>query len=337
GNGNYPDDVAKIILNRCATAGCHNAASYSGAGGLDLTTWDKLFEGGNTGAVVIPYRPDFSTLCFYTNIDTLLGVTLTPTMPVNNTPLGKEEYITLRDWVTAGAPSAGGKIMFADNPARKKFYVANQLCDVVTVFDMESLLQMRYVTVGNKAVEEFPRTVKVSPDKRHWYVSFFATSDVVQKFSAVDDRPIGQINLGSGSWTSFVITSDSKYGYFVDNSNPGKVAYADLEQMQLVATYTFEGKFRYPSGIAINEQFKTIYVGNITGNYIYTIDISNPMYPSIKELPIDGSTEILHHSTLNPAELLTDDKGNCIVACAGFEELRIINMKTDVVTHTIPL
>lgn len=337
GNGNYPDNVAKIILNKCATVGCHNAASYSGAGGLDLTTWNKLFEGGNTGAVVIPYRPDFSTLCFYTNTDTSLGVTLAPTMPVNNTPLSKEEYITLRDWVAAGAPSADGKIMFADNPVRKKFYVANQLCDVVTVFDMESLLQMRYVTVGNKLAEEFPRTVKVSPDKRHWYVSFFATSDIVQKFSAMDDRPIGQINLGSGSWTSFIITSDSKYGFFVDNSNPGKVVYADLEQMQLLATYTFEGKFRYPSGIAINEQFKTIYVGNTTGNYIYTIDISNPMHPSIKELPIDGSTQILHHSTLNPGELLTDDKGNCIVACAGSEELRIINMKTDVVTHNIPL
>ena len=50
GNGNYPDNVATIILNKCATSGCHNNASYEGAGGLNLTTWDKLFEGGNTGA-----------------------------------------------------------------------------------------------------------------------------------------------------------------------------------------------------------------------------------------------------------------------------------------------
>ncbi len=337
GNGNYPDNVAKIILTKCATTGCHNNASYTGAGGLNLTTWDKLFEGGNTGAVVIPYRPDFSTVCFYTNTDTTLGPTLIPTMPVNSNPLSKEEYITLRDWIEAGAPDTKGNIKFADNPSRSKLYVTNQLCDVVTVFDIATKLQMRYITAGNKPAEEFPRTVKVSPDRKHWYVSFFATSDMVQKFSAVDDKLIGEINLGQGSWTSFVISNNSKYGFFVDNNNPGKVAYADLENMQLLATYTFGGKFRYPSGIAINEEFKTIYVGNTTGNYIYTIDITDPLNPAIKELPIDGGTEILYHSTLNPSELVTDDKSNCIVACTGSGELKIINMKTDKVVQSIPL
>lgn len=337
GNGNYPDAVATIIITKCATTGCHNNASYEGAGGLNLTTWDKLFEGGNTGAVVIPYRPDFSTLCFYTNTDSTFGPTLIPTMPVNNPPLSKQEYMVLRDWIADGAPSATGKVKFADNPSRSKIYVTNQLCDVVTVFDTETLLQMRYVPVGKKTDEEFPRTVHVSPDKKHWYVSFFTTSDFVQKFNAVDDHLVGEINIGPGAWTSFVITQDSKYGFFVDNNNPGKVVYADLEKMQLLATYTFGGKFRYPSGIAINEEFKTIYVGNTTGNYIYTIDITDPMNPAIKELPIDGGTEILYHSTLNPGELITDNKSNCVVACAGSGELKIINMKTDKVVQSIQL
>lgn len=337
GNGNYPEDIAKIILTKCATTGCHNDASHTGSGGLNLTTWDKLFEGGNTGAAVIPYRPDFSTFCFYTNTDTSLGPTLIPTMPVNDNPLSNEEYITLRDWIAEGAPDAKGNIKFADNPSRSKIYVTNQLCDVVTVFDTETLLQMRYITVGNKTAEEFPRTIKVSPDGKHWYVSFFATADVVQKFSAVDDRLIGEIKLGAGSWTSFVITQDSKYGFFVDNNSPGKIAYANLETMRLLATYIFDGKFRYPYGIALNESLNTIYVGNATGNYIYKVDITDRMHPVVKELILDSSTELQYHSTLNPHELITDNEGNCMIACAGTNEIRVIDMKTDKVTNVIDI
>ncbi len=337
GNGNYPDNVAKIMLTKCATTGCHNDASYEGAGGLNLTTWDRLFEGGNSGAVVIPYRPDFSTVCFYTNTDTSLGPTLIPTMPVNNTPLSNDEYLVLRDWIAAGAPDIKGNIKFADNPTRSKLYVTNQLCDVVTVFDTETLLQMRYITTGKKQATEFPRTVKVSPDKKHWYVSFFAPAEVVQKFNTGDDRLVGEIFLGRGSWTSFVITSDSKYGFFADNGYPGRIAYADLENMRLLATYTFNGNFRYPSGIALNEEFKMLYMGNTTGNYIYTIDIADPMNPVVKEMAIDGNNEIQYHSTLDPSELITDATGNCIVACTGSDELKVINMKTNSVIHSVPL
>lgn len=336
--GNYPGEVAKIILNKCATTGCHNNASHTGAGGLNLTTWDKLFEGGNTGAVLIPYRPDFSTLCFYTNTDTALGVTLIPTMPVNKEPLSKSEYLILKNWVATGAPDVKGRIKFSDNPSRKKIYITNQLCDVVTVFDAATKLQMRYVDVGNKPATEFPRTVKVSPDKKHWYVSFFSNTDIIQKFSATDDRLVGEINIGSGAWTSFEITADSKYGFFVDNNNPGKVAYVDLEHMQLLATYTFGGKFQYPSGIAINEELKTIYVGNTTGNYIYTIDIADPLHPVIKELIIDGSSTLLYNSSIDPTELVTDTAtGYCYISCTGSAEIKVMNMNSDVVIHTIPI
>lgn len=337
GDGNYPEDIAKIILTKCATTGCHNDASHTGAGGLNLTTWDKLFDGGNTGAAVIPYRCDFSTLCFYTNTDSSLGPTLIPTMPVNNTPLSKEEYMTLRHWIAKGAPDAKGNIKFADNPSRSKIYVTNQLCDVVTVFDTETLLQMRYITVGNKQAEEFPRTIKVSPDRKHWYVSFFATSDIVQKFSAADDRLIGEVTLGAGSWTSIAITQDGKYGFFVDNNSPGKIAYANLETMELLATYTFDAKLRYPSGIVLNEEQNVLYVGNTTGNYIYRIDITDRLRPAIKELILDGSKELKYHSTLNPGDLIMDDKGNCIIACAGSNEIRVVDIKTDSITHVIPM
>ena len=335
---NYPENVGRIILSKCATAGCHNNASYKGAGGLNLTTWNKLFEGGNIGATVIPYRPDFSTMCYYTNTDTNLGVTLLPTMPVNQPPISKEEYLLLKQWISSGAPSADGKIMFADNPQRKKIYVTNKLCDEVTVFDSETLLQMRYIKVGNRSVEEFPHKVLVSPDKKHWYVSFFVTTNIIQKFSAVDDKLVGEINIGDGAWTSFTITKDGRYGFFVDNSNPGKVAYVDLENEQLLSTYTFSGKFRYPTGIAINEVLKKVYVGNVNGNYIYSIDISNPLSPTIKELIIDGSKTRLTNSVTDPTELIADPANNyCYIGCTRSSEVRVVDMNTDSILNVIPL
>lgn len=334
----YPEHIAKIISGNCATTGCHNDKSYKGAGGLNLTTWENMFHGGFTGSVVIPYRPDFSTLCYYTNTDTLLGVTLEPTMPVNNTPLSKDDYLALVSWIKSGAGDNNGTIKFADNDERTKLYVTNKLCDVVTVFDMESLLQMRYVNVGQKAAEEFPHKVLVSPDKRHWYVSFFVTSNIIQKFSSVNDRLTGEINIGPGSWTSFDISADSKYGYFVSNRQEGKLAVADLETMQLVYTHTFDNKLKYPYGVAINNNLNKLYIGNTFGNYLYSIDISRPEAPTLQKVILDGGNIYKDNSSIDPAEMIIDEKTNkCYMACTHSKDIKVVDMQRDSVIASISL
>ena len=83
----YPAEVGQILLTKCATAGCHNDASNAAAGGLNLSSWEKLFQGGNGSACVIPYRSDFSTLCYYVNSFSDLGVSLIPRMPLNQDAL----------------------------------------------------------------------------------------------------------------------------------------------------------------------------------------------------------------------------------------------------------
>ncbi|MEZ5018020.1 MAG: hypothetical protein R2800_13260 [Flavipsychrobacter sp.] len=334
----YPEAVGKIILDKCATTGCHNSTSHKGAGGLNLTSWYTLFEGGSIGTSVIPYSSKFSTLCYYTNTDTSLGVTLTPTMPVNQAPLTKEEYLTLKHWVDEGAPNINGAVKYADEHTRSKVYVTNRLCDVVTVFDSRSLLQMRYVDVGISAAEEFPVTIKVSPDKQYWYVSFFAQSEVVQKYSAVDDRWIGDLHLGLGSWTSFAITQDSRYGYFVDNTSKGKVVYVDLFAMKVLATYDFGGRFSYMSGIVINEARNKLYIGTSFGNFIYSIDITNPLSPIIKEIPIDGSGVVQNQPVVNPTDFeLIPSSNKCYVACQQSKDIKVIDMETDSILSTIAL
>lgn len=332
-NSGYPKEVGSIILGKCAVAGCHNNTSYKGAGSLNLTTWNKMFEGGSIGACVIPFRSDFSTLCYYTNIDTNLGVTLLPTMPVNATPLNTQEYLTLKDWIEKGAPNNKGIVKFTGNPKRKKIYITNQLCDVVTVFDANSLLQMRYIDVGHLPTEEFPYGINVSPDKQNWYVSFFTPKQVVQKYSAEDDQFLNDIYIGSGNWLNFTITQDSRYGFFADHNKNGKIAYVDLQNSKLLATYK---GINYPTNIALNEAFNKMYVGCLQGNYVYDIDITEPLKPEIKELPIDGTNNIIKGNSLNPVDLKVINE-KCYIACSQSKDIRVVDILTGKLETIIPI
>src|SRR5690242_6789652 len=103
-NSGFPDDVADIILTKCAVRGCHNDISKDAASGLSLLSWDRLFQGGRNGASVIPYNHEQSTLFMYVNDYPDLGVNLVPRMPLYKEPLSREEVILLRDWIDAGAP-----------------------------------------------------------------------------------------------------------------------------------------------------------------------------------------------------------------------------------------
>ncbi len=334
----YPKEIGTLIVGKCATSGCHNDASYLAANGLNLSTWENLFQGTRSGnSSIIPYRSDYSSFCYFTNIYPDLGISLSPSMPFNDEPLSREEYMRLRDWINAGAPNANGKIKFADDPSRKKFYITNFTCDVVTVLDAATLLPMRYVTVGNKSTTEFPCCVKVSPDKKYWYVSFFTQSGIIQKFDAETDKLVGQINIGLASWNSFEITSDSKYAWVADNTGfNGKLAYVDLDNMALLNTTTLN--FQYMSGMVINESLKKIYIGSLFGNFLYKIDITNPLYPVIGEIQIDGSSTSIYTSSLDPINLTLDPLSNkCYVACQKTSEVRVINMQTDAVMATVPL
>jgi hypothetical protein len=144
----YPREVSSIILNKCATAGCHNTQSAGNAGGLDFSTWEKMFEGGRNGSSVIPFSVDYSYMLYFVNIYSDLGISLEPTMPYNEAPLSRNEVVTLRNWIAEGAPNSEGFVKFSDNPNRKKFYVCMQGCDQVAVFDAASRVIMRYVKVG---------------------------------------------------------------------------------------------------------------------------------------------------------------------------------------------
>ncbi len=329
----YPQDVGKIVMTKCATSGCHNEQSKEAAGGLSLVSWDKLFEGSNGGSVVIPYRPDFSTFIFYTNSYNQFGtIQLVPKMPYNEDPLSKEEIDCLYHWIKNGAPNAQGQIKFADNPDRKKFYVSNQGCDEVTVFDAATMLAMRLQNVGKiPGYVEAPHFIKISPDNRYWYVSFLG-AQVFQKYSTSDNAFIGEANIGFGSWNTFALSSDGKYAYLADWSSNGKVKQVKTDSMIVKNTI---GGLQWPHGTALNATDDTVYVTSQFGNYIFKMptDFSN-----VYQIVLDGTTIPNNTPSLDPHEIfMNPGLPAYYISCQKSNEIKVVNKITNQVTATIPV
>lgn len=329
-SGGFPQDVGEIIVNKCATAGCHNDISKSAAAGLSLETWDKMFEGSRAGAVVIPYRPDFSTFIYYTNSFNEFGtIQLNPKMPIGNSPLTYDEMKTLYDWVLQGAPNASGFVKFSDNPNRKKFYTGNQGCDEVTVFDAGSMLAMRYVKVGATSNTEAPHMVKVAPNNQFWCASYLGGA-YFQKFSVSDNSLLGQVNVTVGSWNTFAISSNSQTAYVVDWSG-GRIAIVNLNNM----TVQIMSGFVYPHGSALNENSDTLYLTAQSGNFVYKIPVSD--FGNYEEKSMDGNPPLSNNS-LNIHEILfSPDDSKYFVTCQNTNEIRIIKKSNDGLLAAVPV
>lgn len=154
----YPKEVGEIIANKCSLRGCHNSISSEACAGLDLSSWEAMFKGSRNNSSVIPYRSDHSFLLFSVNTFNDLGPQMYPGMPLNKTPLSRNEVSVIKDWINQGAPNNQGGIKFSDNNKRK-IYVANLGCDFVSVFDGETKLISRAFDVGNSTNTEAPHDI----------------------------------------------------------------------------------------------------------------------------------------------------------------------------------
>lgn len=328
----YPTQIGKIIVNKCAVSGCHNANSYTAAGDYNLSTWSDMFSGASSGSPVIPFNSRFSSLCYAINTYPDLGTQTQPSMPLNKQPLSKEEVMLIQNWIDAGAPDKNGTIKWSDLSPSKKLYAVNQGCDVVTIFDAETHLPCRYIPVGNKGSIESPHQIRVSPDGKYWYV-IFINNNVMQKYSTANDQLIGEIPLtpfaqGSGNennldWNTFVITSDSKKAYCVSWTQNGRVAAVDLENMKLLH---YSASLYFPHGIALNKNETKLYVASQTGNFITELDTA---FSTANTLSLDDDLSINYASSVDPHDMiLTPDGNELAITCQAKNEVRIFNVNT---------
>ncbi|MBK5286445.1 MAG: YncE family protein [Bacteroidia bacterium] len=332
----YPKNVENIIITKCAVTGCHTDNDKDAAAGLSFETWNKMFLGGRGGAVVIPYRTDFSTLIYYTNTYPAFGsIRLEPVMPFGAEKLSYDEVEILHNWIRDGATDNKGFVKFSDYENKSKFYICNRGCDVVTVMDAESGLAMRYIDVGIRADIEEPVMIKVSPDKLFWYVIFY-NGTIIQKFRTSDNSYVGQVSLGVGFWTSICITNDSRKAFVTDAQPNGKIIYVDLENMQTITTWQ-SGLFNPYDSFEDNSS-STLYVAPKQGNYIYKINATNPLSPVISEISLDTGMPIDYSSSLDPSSiLLSADETKYFVTCQMSSELRIMKTSNDSLLAVIPL
>ncbi|MEI6815088.1 MAG: YncE family protein [Bacteroidota bacterium] len=341
GQSGYPTAIENIILRKCSVAGCHTTQSKNAAAGLDLSTWDHLFEGSKNGSAVIPFRADQSFLMYFINTFPDLGIQLKPVMPNNSNPLNHQEVSTLMNWIKAGAPNKDGYIKWSDNPNRKKLYVVNQGCMSCTVFDLESRLPMRYINVGD-SINLNVHEIKMSPDNNYWYV-IFAGGNVIEKHDASNEQLLGKIPIMadgvSRAWNSSVITPDGKHDFIIDWENQGTVAYSDLENMNTPMVYQGSSLFNNPHGCTLNNTADTLYVSGLSGNFCYKMNVSdpinNPQLPqqiSLNGLPPNPT------ASLNSYDVkFSPDGTKYFVSCQRSGEVRIMRTSDDHLLATIPV
>lgn len=329
--GQYPDDIRKIIENKCSISGCHNDQSFKNAANINFSSWADIWKGGSSGSFIVPYNPENSSLMFFINTDSSKGPMLQPRMPLNNGALSASEYETIKSWIAMGAPDKTGRIPFADqSSSRQKVYITQQGCDLMGVIDAKTGLIMRYVSVGMENGIEVPHFVRFSPDGKYAYVSFTSGS-YVQKIDAATDAVIGSAYLGDGSWNLFQVSPNGRRMLISDLSSSGKIKFLDLDSMKVL--YTYED-FINPHGIAGNYNFDTFWVTSQYGNTIYRLTLKG----GVRSFSIDDEEKHFRVQTRDPHEIImSPDYSKYFISCQASNEIRVMDTRTNRLLKAIPV
>lgn len=334
----FPAEVEAILVQNCATEGCHTAQGADLAGGLNLETWEGLFKGTRGGSAVVPYAPEMSYLLYSINTDSTVGPVLTPTMPFGQPSLSKADYQVLADWIAAGARNHQSKERFPPDPARRKWYVANRGCDWVAVFDAESHQIMRYIKVGtSEAFDEEPYAITTSPDGLYWYLTLAANSPFIEKYSSVTDEKVGTIQLGHNIWNNMAITSDGRWAFVV--SGPfQQVAVVDLRNMAVVGNPQLLGSEL--QGVAIHPTQHKVYLTLPGSNSLLTTtyDPANGQTGAWQALDLVQNYPPTLSANLTPYDIVfSPDGSQYYVSCFESRELRIFDADNDSLLAAVSL
>ena len=342
---NYPDDVETILVNKCATAGCHNSVSYVAASGLDLTSWKTMRRGNVAGAVVVPGNPDYSTLFSFCNTYNDLGFTGNePKMPLNSSALTRDEITTLKNWITNGARNRCGDLMFPNNQGTSKLYISNQACDQVVAIDPDTRLIRSWFDVGNTPVTESPHMMGISPDGQYIYVSLY--SKYLQRYRTVDNSFVDQVNLDitsasgleeAGQWGTIAISADGKKAYSVDYSLK-RIASINLENFPLTAYVSLPlPALGRPHGVALNQQDTKLYITNQDGTNFSIMDTASTFInfaiasQNMLTIPMGGIGKNGHEI------IFTTDYSKYMITCDASNEVRVFNTSDNSLHTAIPV
>ena len=347
-DGNFPDSIASILITKCTNAGCHNQASYLNAGELRLDSWDNLFLGGVSGAVVVAYSTRYSPLLYYVCPDAALGTQVSDPghLPA---PLSTAEYHTLANWIAKGAPDKNGNIPFATNPdTRQKIYLSISGCNYVAVIDAKSRQVMREIPVGSQLSGNI-HDVEVSGDGKYAYVSFY-NGTWMQKIDTRSDTVAGYVDLsavataGQAGWSILSLspqdTAISVSGYYNNSIVTVNTANMTINQsMSVDALNTGSSPLQFPHGIATNAFFDTFLVTLQLGNTVEKIHFKHPGL-WFKQISLNGAAAGTDSTgtSPNPHQIeMAPDYSKYFVTCQNSNEVRVMDAYRDTLIKVIPV
>lgn len=333
----YPEEIADIMLNSCATTGCHNAISAPAAGGLNLESWSDLFEGARGGSPIVPFSPNQSYLLYSVNTDTTLGPTLSPTMPFNQPALSSTEYAALWNWIYDGAPDAQGKVRFPPQTQRRKWYVGHQICDQVAIFDAESRQLMRYLDVGqDPEIVEYVFDIQISPNGEDWFVVFFGPQDYISRYSTRTDEKITDIEVGWLAWSTLTFSKDGKLG-FLCSEHLNHLQAIDLVQNVMIGSlkeFSFEVR-----GARVHPKRQEIYLAEFKDRGLTVVNYNEQgAFTGDRHIDLVQDKAPAIPGDLYPFEItFLPDGSKYFVSCNNSQEVRVMDGQTDSLLEVINL
>ncbi|MBK8550921.1 MAG: beta-propeller fold lactonase family protein [Ignavibacteria bacterium] len=348
-NGTLYSEVQKIFKTpytssniTCSTPSCH--ASENSAAGLDLTNWQNILNGSNSGTMVIPYNGFWSHMVSFLNSDTNLApVTLDSLFPQYH-KINQNDVVTIFDWINDGAKNEIGQVAFSNVPINEKGFITNQAADLVAVIKPDTRQVIRLIPVGGiGSALNSPHYIKLSPDNNYFYVSLIGAG-YVQKFDANTHSQIG-VNMQAGQSPAHIeISSDGLSGYVTNFESSGSVKTTrkfNTSTMTITDVFS-EPRMTGPHGMALTNDGNTLYVTSEIGEYIFKIN-TNSFYASDTtyiKASIDPSVPPSGNGTGNfrPYQiLLSPDESLLFVSCRGSNEVRVYNSSDLTQVNSIPL
>lgn len=319
-NGFESRQVAEILVNNCATSGCH--AGTNPAGNLSIKDYNSLLKGvinphsgHNTefeGEVVIPFNSEKSLLY------QMIKRNVIPISPHENIELSDSLKDIIKQWIDNGAKNYSGTIPF-QNPSYRVF-VCNQSSDVVSVIDGDNKVVSRIVDVSVTSNNiDAPHMIKEYGD--YYYVSLISAGKLL-KIRKSDNQIIASAS-GIEKAGMIKITSDGSIA-FVSRSSTSPSIYNSVYAVRL-SDMSIEQEINLPvtgvpHAISLTPNDSLLFVANLTKDRISKVNAVT--YEFIDDIVLPGGTE--------PMQSACSPDGNFLyISARGTNKLLVLDTSND--------
>jgi len=330
----YHEHIERIFASTCAVAGCHASEADGGpVRGLSLESWEAIFDGGEDGAVVVPYAPAKSHLIYHVNSDTNTGPVSIPHMPLPGFDLPAGQVQALISWIAGGCRDDHGAVPFSVFP-QGRVLITNQAEDLVAVIDRATNLVARYVRAGVPDVftrpPEAPHNAVADPARGVYYVNLIGGGKVL-KYRIDNNEEIGEVP-GILSPTQVAVSSTGDTAY-VAQFTPGVNAIKILGTNPLrVIGEVSAANIDKPHGVEITPDGKELWVtGNLSDN-IMVVDLSDFSTRLVQlngQPPGEGGVLLPYQTVMTPDRVY--------VTCQRGDRVVVVDRQTYEVVKSIPV